>query len=226
MITNRKWLGALCIVAAAVIGFGAGTAWADHTNYTTYYSAGRWPYTVVSYAYTPSARSAFTVARVTDAVNQWNTVSGSNFRFQLSVDLSNNYDPAAGCPAFTRNGLHWRYIDGDPGTGTNTLGKTYGCIINSPTGPIRQNFEVVLDSGNTWYWGTGDAVSPQVDAWSVLTHELGHATGWDVHFDDAGAQSICADTTAQNTMCKTYFRDTERMRTPESHDRSVISTAY
>lgn len=227
-MSDRPWARRLLLLpalaAALLVGALAGTAWASHTNWSSYYDS-RWPYPVVQYSYTPSARAGFTTGRVTDAVNQWNGVSGSDLTYQLHVDLANNYDPAAGCPAFTRNGLHWRYIDGTPSS-NDKLGVTYRCTINAPTGKVMQNFEIALDSANNFYWGTGTPGTSQTDAWSVLSHEFGHASGWAKHWDDTTAETFCADNSSQNTMCKYNYQGTARQRTLESHDQSLVSAAY
>jgi hypothetical protein len=59
------------------------------------------------------------------------------------------------------------------------------------------------DKNENWYTGTGTPASNQYDAWSVITHEFGHALGL------RDTQSIyCPGNATDATMCGQIFRGT------------------
>jgi hypothetical protein len=76
----------------------------------------------------------------------------------------------------TFNGVYWRNLDY---LGPGVLGYTPHCE-NARGQVIR--FSMSIDSDARWYVGTGNAPKGRIDAWSVVTHEMGHATGRYGHF--------------------------------------------
>ena len=158
--------------------------------------------------------------RVRDGVAAWNN-AGSNFRFNEGGQVA-NYSSTT-CPADGKNGVHYRSIDG----AGSTLGVTLMCI--GANGMSSAN--IAFDTAETWYTGTVVPTSGQIDAWSVATHEWGHATGFfgpysTGHFNPA--ESICTAGSPQ-TMCPTYVAPTVtdgKMRSLGTHDAHTFTAAY
>lgn len=85
-------------------------------------------------------------------------------------------------------------------------------------------FSMSIDAARTWYAGTGTPGSAQIDVFSVVSHEAGHATGWAGHF--SLTESIGDDNAGQATMCPSVSPGTVRLRTLSSHDIHTFTAAY
>lgn len=167
--------------------------------------------------------------RIRDGAQTWNNV-GANLRFAEVAAAPNDY-AARGCgnqllQGTDRNGMHWEAIDGRG----NVLARTYQCIGTVGVNAGRMySFDMQWDPAEWWHIHTGSPPSGTTDVWSVASHEFGHATDWEMHFDDnAGWNgSLCQTGDAgRHTMCKYYEPGTLRMRTLEAHDVETFVNRY
>lgn len=178
------------------------------------------------YHFTASYPTGEHRSRWYDAKNQWN-----------GVGQPHTWNPGAEVPDFQwntcgnyygHNGIHWGSYDGQYGV----LGVVQPCLISGSDGAFEiYSMNALIDSSEDWYTGTGNAGSSwffgnNPDAWSVASHEMGHMTGFYIHWDDDSPQDICQDNSDQHTMCKYIYSGTERSRTPEIHDRHTFDAAY
>ncbi len=102
---------------------------------------------------------------------------------------------------------------------------------------IATHFYVVIDSSEPWFYRTSKRVpnNSQMDLQSAVTHELGHAAGQRVHFNDEDrTAAICRVGTASNpnlrreTMCSGLAngRIGALRRSLEQHERDMFVDAY
>ena len=173
-------------------------------------------------------------ARVRDGVTQWNLAGQPLVWEQIGQRADFNPDVCPGTAA--TNAVHWRNIP------DNTGALAYTTMCRYANNPQRMwSANIVFDSSRNWYTGTGDApdglfnnicaLPPdcQWDAWSVASHEWGHASGFNGPFDSGHFnrnESICESNSSQHTMCPSLSIGTERMRTLEVHDRHTFDNAY
>jgi hypothetical protein len=118
----------------------------------------------------------------------------------------------------TFNGVYWRNLDY---LGPGVLGYTPHCE-NARGQVIR--FSMSIDSDARWYVGTGNAPKGRIDAWSVVTHEMGHATGRYGHFKES--EDVCPNNSHRQTMCPGIYPGTERQCTLGAHDIHTFRNAY
>lgn len=193
-------------------------------DYTFFYTNGRWTRLAlapVEFGYTnqfPADTTSYD-DRFRDAMAQWSGL-GQDLQFAQRSGRYADFNPYV-CPGtYAKNGVHYRAMDGVH----NVIGEAVLCNVG---GTEIWSVQIIFDSAETWYTGTGDAPSSDIDFWSVATHELGHGTGWYDHFntsDPAGAD--CSDSSTQETMCAVYWLGTERQRTPHTHDVHTFSQPY
>lgn len=212
--------GLVALVAVAPTGAGAHPS-ADHFPY-------RWKRDrSVVFKFTPSVPAASGARTpVRNAARQWNGL-GQALRFVDAGTYPADYDPV-GCGTYQRNGVHFRPIDGPSlqTVGVNTVAETRVCLFGGGTNELY-SFQMVFDSAEPWYYGSGDAAPTQVDLWSVATHEFGHAAGFARHLDhDGDPAGLCANTAAQPTMCAVTYPGTEHQRTLADHDKHTFDAAY
>jgi hypothetical protein len=209
----RSW--PVLVLALGLLAPASGRA---HTA-STYYP-NRWQTTSQVWNFTQGFPTGAFRTRVRDGVAQWNNI-GANFRFNEGGQVA-NYSSTT-CPTSGRNGVHYRTIDGSGGTLAETL-MCFGAGAMSSA-------NIAFDSQESWYTATLVPTGSQRDAWSVATHEWGHATGFygpyaNGHFNPA--ESICTAGSPQ-TMCPTYVPPTAtdpKMRTVSGHDTHTFSAAY
>jgi hypothetical protein len=100
-------------------------------------------------------------------------------------------------------------------------GNVLAVTVLSGYGYTIQSFWIRYDKDENWYTGTGTPASNQFDAWSVITHEFGHALGL------RDTQSIyCPGNATDATMCGQIFRGTTWFRSLEADDRNGVSYLY
>lgn len=76
-----------------------------------------------------------------------------------------------------------------------------------------------------WFNRTGTPLSDEADYWSVVTHELGHATGFgDALNDHFGGNTLCpsGDVNARQTMWESAPANATAFRTLEDHDERTF----
>lgn len=169
----------------------------------------------VDYSFTPSVSSQAWRDRTTNGAGQWNALS-QPMTFAKKADMA-NFDPYVCPPTYQKNAIHARSIDGAGGTLAQTMSCTY-----SGTGEMY-SFELVYDTKENWYSGTGAPGGSQPDLYSIAVHELGHATGFAGHFSGS---DICGTNDSQQTMCPTHYMGTTRQRTLATHDQHTFTGAY
>jgi hypothetical protein len=181
------------------------------------YYAAKWPGTQEVYGFTPSVPANWRPV-VDQAASQWSAVSGATLDVVHGADYAANYTPND-CNA-RKTGIHTGTIDGKFGV----LGRTYTCWNGA--GQITQS-NVVFDTAEPWYVGTGTPTSSQVDLFSVATHELGHSTGFGTgpnsHFTGS---ALCPNSAAQQTMCPSYTIGTTWQRSLATHDQHTYAAEY
>ncbi len=163
--------------------------------------------------------------RVRNGSSEWN----AQYEGMLFSEVGQvaDYDSLT-CPAtFGKNGVHYRSVPEMPGR--DSLAVTLTCVFTGTTEIANTN--ITFDSKNLWHTGTGVPAPGLIDAWSVATHEWGHATGFDGpyengHFDPY--ESICTAGSPQ-TMCPFYVPPTltdPKQRTLAGHDSHTFKGAY
>lgn len=100
----------------------------------------------------------------------------------------------------------------------NIIGDTRWC----ETSGLVSRFNLAINNQKSWWGGQGAPGPTQLDVQAVVTHEVGHATGWYGHFDGAGAE-CGAD---PHTMCPSINPGTTAKRTVETHDIHTFLAAY
>lgn len=184
----------------------------------------------VSWRFTPEfpADAGFR-ARVREGAQQWNNV-GARLTLKEVAAAESNY-AGRGCgnqllQGTDRNGMHWEAIDGPGGH----LAVTWLCFGTIGLNANRlYSFDMGWDSAESWHIPTSDPPSGTIDVGSAASHEFGHVTAWEPHFDDvAGANgSLCTvGDVNRHTMCAYYEPGTLRMRTLESHDIETFVNRY
>lgn len=161
-------------------------------------------------------------SRVRDGVAQWDQLNQTFTFGSEQGDVGWWLASLTPCNSWaSRNAIGFHNVDGAG------LARAVTTRCLNQTGPHTaemKKFAVEFDSSENWYMGTGDATGTQVDAWSIASHELGHAAGWGPHLPSS--ESICADNSGQNTMCPTYVTATQRMRTLELHHIHTFQSAH
>ncbi len=166
------------------------------------------------------------VNNLNDADATWGDISSSDgFLF---VQQSVLRDQTSCINLLNEDSTVKRYDFGD-GTG-GLLGFTDVCHLGSSD----EKFEMQLDTATNWYHTTGnDGVNGTVSALGVLTHELGHATGFGISFTGSAHFSSPCDwvnnpQTAQ-TMCPDGGGDSDRLwrwTSLETHDLHEFQSAF
>lgn len=184
---------------------------------------------LVQYGFAPSFPSSSAwETRVNNGSSVWTNRSAGDLTFQSTGDLATEPDRDPCRTTTDPNSVHYAYIDGN--SGTNTLAATAVCYstATSAAGQGRMlRFSMTYDSGNTFYTGTGQPSSSQVDLYSVASHEFGHAAGgWGAHWDQQGQASLCPTHSGRHTMCSTLEPGTNFMRSLNTHDAHTFETQY
>jgi len=170
--------------------------------------------------------------RVKDAAAAWNRTGAMRFVFERGPDYA-----ALGsrCGSYQEDRIGWASFGGDRNTnqagGKEPLATITPCLTNDKQGLFA--FILKINRDYPWYMGRARPVpSKKIDLWSVVTHELGHATGFLAggptrnvgHWSDLW--NTCPMNSARNSMCETVVKGSHWARHPGKHDRHTISNTY
>ncbi len=110
----------------------------------------------------------------------------------------------------------------------SAIGETTFCVETYGGQERLVGFDIVLDSSQQWYGGTGTPGANQWDTQSIATHEAGHATGMLGHFDDGVSHCPVPRTSVTATMCQgsTDILGTTWLRSLTSADIDRLGQAY
>jgi hypothetical protein len=95
-----------------------------------------------------------------------------------------------------------------------------------------ERFHIRLNTTDySFYWGSGSAYpDDEVHARGVLTHEFGHASGWDgSHWNQSGYPNLCEHDSSVpfHTMCSSVNKQRSwKWATLEAHDEHTFENAY
>ncbi len=222
-VTARSFLtaAAFSLFVSAVLTASAHTSASFYSGGGTG-GGGPWPlykdvYFLVRSGF-PSATPSY-ASIINKGFNQWSnetTGSGPDFYNGGYTTLTGNADDPC---ASSYNGVYWRNLDY---ISTSALGYTPHCESSVSLDDTVIGFSMSIDT-RAWYVGTGTPASTQYDLYSIVTHEAGHATGWNGHFDNS--EAICA-TSLPATMCAYYQLGNIRWRTLSTHDVHTFVGAY
>jgi hypothetical protein len=193
-----------------------------HT-WSSHFTNGRWPVNAtVNYGVNTGFPTGEWRSRLLDGKNQWNNATNSgepSFYWGLQDDI--NHGTAGnpcGISGWNTAAVFWNDLDY---IGGSILGATRLCNVS---GTIA-NFTIEFDNDRSnWYTGTGDNPSSNHDAWSVATHEFGHAFGFWEHITES--DGACPDSSSRATMCPSIYTGTERQRTLIDHDIHTFDAAH
>jgi Matrixin len=215
----RDWLAPFVTLVVVTL-LAAALAGPSANAHTGFYGQ-RWKKDKsVAWRFTPSAKlgSQWT-ARVTDGQRRWNSLS-QTMKFVPDGSMANFNGKV--CPStYQKNAVHVASLDGKNGA----LGIAFTCF----SGSELFSFNIIFDSGETWYTGTGTPPSTKADLLAVAVHEFGHATGLGIgvnpsHFDPNA--SICNVTSSIETMCPFAISGTTWGRSLGTHDKHTFTGAY
>lgn len=229
-----RGLGAVIVFVAAVMGGTLAGAHTGSDHIVLHWPSGSDPF----YRFTPEVPADMR-PRVHDAAKEWRVLGGieePDMFWAEGEDLAPDFRSDGRClTGFSgANGIHFEDLDF---VSTNTIGVNWSCYDTTTLQIV--SFQLALDSDRNWYFGTGDASdgflntcvpSCELDAWSVLSHEFGHAHGYTdpfgpgEHFDPD--DEVCDKDSGEHTMCSGTSAGTERKRTPETHDVHTFLDGY
>lgn len=174
-------------------------------------------------------------ARVKDGASQWNAVTGSSMSFQFDTPDYSAFSATTCAGSEQKNGVHWGTIDGGGGTLAQVILCTFFDVNGTPwSNSELHDFQMKFDSAESWYTGLFSP-SGAKDAWSVSTHEFGHATGRGRTFggtepaaDPQGhftGSTLCPNSDAHHSMCQ-YIGGSNYDRDLNTHDVDTFQDAY
>lgn len=219
----RLALGAAIVVVAFLSTRAVVDAHSSSASYPYEYPAD----TTVPFFYHSSVPSG-AKPRITEGSQQWTNV---RTRHAFRPDVAQLDDTGRDCNTEAINArtgiVYWEGIDGSSPSGGSTVGTVSRC--RSGSGSLLA-FRMTFDSAEPWYMGTSTTVpAGQPDLASVAAHEMGHATGFKGHFDDAGSVPECArlaPTYMTHVMCKSIRQGVAQHRVLREHDTHTYKGAY
>lgn len=227
---RRRGAHVLAVVAGILVSIVSGASgesvWADHTDG---YYARHWdidPLTRFGFLEAElggGGEIVFSEARLASARTEWNSVVDSTFDFAGYL----GYNPSVVWTGSTCTTGSVNTVSIMSVAGIGVAGSTSQCI----DGANFDRMAIRLNSNLTWFNGSsGDIPSGQYDLWALITHELGHSSGFgmgsgvSVHFSGS---RVCpgGDDPAQSTMCagSPLVRFWRSLRW---HDETVIAFEY
>jgi hypothetical protein len=226
MMLTRRGLRAASVIGLAMIMVTASNASAHHVPL---YGPAFVSDSTIIIQVTQGYPGGNFYSRVGSAGHEWNVV-GTTRPLGLQAARIANFDMEIGCaPTTGVVAVHWRETTelGFP----DGLGVTNYCVFSANPND-RRAANIAIDVNRDWYTGTGDAndgflgqcvPSCQSDLWSVLSHELGHAMGFD-HLSESAPQ--CGNNSGRHTMCPSIYGGTERQRDYEIHEEESFIIRY
>lgn len=201
------------VVAAVGIGHGAST------YYPSVWASGE---RNQDYGFEDEFPSGNLRDRVEDGAQDWNPLAGNMQFHRGGVNVTWSYGAACSNRSLGENGVHWNQIDGPAGSGG---GKSVWASVRhcfKQNGDLKA-IQIQFDREENWHTGTANPPSDKLDAWSVATHEFGHATGWAGHFEPGW--EVCTNA-PRHTMCPYINYGGDYQRQPEDHDKHTFNAAY
>lgn len=159
---------------------------------------------------------ADSLAAVASARNQWNSVLGAGFDFGAVVDDGSRSIAGSGCSMINNNEVLIGSYNIDK------LAKHIRCA----TGAVIWGGRIRIDF-RTWDNDGIPIASNAFDFRGVVTHELGHATGWGSGWKVHITGSSYCDTggTWGETMCKWLDEGQSHWGDLDSHDKHTFADA-
>jgi hypothetical protein len=157
-------------------------------------------------------------ARLVNGFEQWNVHNQTLRWFQGGFDLGWYSTACADLPP-QRNGIWWVPLGG-------YLGQTELCPV-APGSPLIKAVTIRINSTVNWYTGTVYPAPSQYDLWSTATHEVGHASGFNTHWDrNAGICQWPAAGNNYHTMCPSQPAGVQVQRDTEIHTETAFDARY
>lgn len=169
--------------------------------------------------------------RVKDSFDAWEAAPGDLTFVRNPAEASST----SGCPAEGKSFVIHPIMDGAGGV----LAETRVCAFVGDSDRAK-SFYIRMDRSEQWYSGTSTPPPDpdDIDVQAVITHEVGHATGFGVN----GAQphwgqnlngtlmqpqydNLCL-TNPKHTMCPFYEAGTAYFRSLEEHDTHTFDNRY
>lgn len=170
------------------------------------------------------------------AYHTWNNVVSSAMKFEYLGDgllaWQDPFDCGSTLTAYTESRVGYMHL------ASGAYGETRRCVYADPAGNrVMHGFRVYMGSQHSWSYQLD--VFPETgqgDYLGVVTHELGHATGFAGHFDeprdpfnpDFAYPELCDGSLQHHTMCSGGSGNAgwHRLRTLEAHDVDTFTAAY
>lgn len=154
------------------------------------------------------------------ADDPWNAVSGStlNFVFEAEASLSDKNLASSPCGDTPPVSSVEVFVYGNPQSQHAITWRCPGIVH-------LEHAYVGVNSGSTWYVGSGTPLSTQYDLRSSVIHEFGHAAGMNIDFTGSALCDPDNDP-PYHTMCGVGLKGNTWKRTLEEHDRHSLAGFY
>lgn len=185
-----------------------------------------WPNPPIEWKFAPTFPNGPKRARVQDAAEHWNAVTGVGFSFSFQGEGNQAFDPDTGCNR-PYNGVFEQVYE--------PYGGTYPCFKQNGN---LDSMTLIMEEGSDSFWKTGPDDTGTHVYESVVTHEMGHFTGFGagyrwpggsdlLHFVPSSQPSgICWDDSTRHTMCGGLEPVDGRNITLEEHDIETFQNGY
>lgn len=181
------------------------------------------------------------LALTQDAAQRWSSVSGSTFRFQYQGKYLGEEDAGTySCPSWyttgnnqlrtspTRN-LIWK---NSFWSGSNTVYASTRRCSAALDGLNYESFGFQLTMNADMNWNTDPELFTDESRpyWlGVMVHEMGHASGFNGHWETNASPEFCDGSLQHHTMCgggTGVSANAHRLASLEEHDRLALQLAY
>lgn len=156
------------------------------------------------------------LVRIQDGSDAWNAAGGASeptLYYAGTTSNVGNFDTPC---SSDYSGIYYRDLDY---INSGYLGLTRTC---NAFGQIS-NFQISIDTDRNWSVSSGPPASNEFDFQGVITHEMGHGTGWYGHFT---LPADCPNTSADQTMCVATSPGDFTWRSLAGHDLHTFLAAY